>query len=159
VAERGYPERMRVDGSERAAEVIERVRERRQGVLSITLGTGCCESTAPFLYEDYPAGPDAERVGEVAGVPVMAPAVLRGLYREDETLVVDVIDELAESLSIETDLGVRLVLRSPEQVAETLACEVPVASTREHTGPDPGASQIPGRAPDLPEGLRHIRIR
>ena len=42
--------------------------------------TGCCESTAPFLYEDFWPGPDAEQVGEVAGVPVFAPTYLgRGI--------------------------------------------------------------------------------
>ena len=39
-----------------------------RGALVFTIGTGCCESTAPFLYEDFWPGPDSEPVGEVAGV-------------------------------------------------------------------------------------------
>ncbi len=108
---------MRVTATPRAVEVVEAMRSRRSGELSITLGTGCCESTAPFLYENHWAGPDAEAVGEVAGVAVWAPSLLRSLYGDDDELVVDVIEELAESLSVETELGVRLVLRDPDQVA------------------------------------------
>jgi hypothetical protein len=33
-------------------------------VLSFTIGTGCCESTAPFLYEDFWPGPAAEVAGQ-----------------------------------------------------------------------------------------------
>jgi uncharacterized protein (DUF779 family) len=138
---------MRVTGTERAAEVVRRMQELRAGTLSITLGTGCCESTAPFLYEDHYAGPDAEQVGELAGVPVLAPSLLRGLYRGDEELIIDVVDELAESFSIETELGVRLALRSPDQIAAAVpACEVSAASAR------PVSTE-------LPEHLRTIRIR
>lgn len=138
---------MRVTGTERAAEVVQRMRTLRSGELTITLGTGCCESTAPFLYENHWSGPDAEVVGEVGDATVYTPALLRGLYPEDEQLVVDVVDELAESLSIETELGVRLVLRSPDQVAAAPACEVPT-----------GAATAPVST-ELPEHLRHVRIR
>jgi uncharacterized protein (DUF779 family) len=138
---------MRITGTERAADVVRRMQDRRSGTLTITLGTGCCESTAPFLYEDHYAGPDAAVVGEVAGVPVLAPASLRSLYRDDEELVVDVVDELAESFSIETELGVRLALRSPEQIAAAVpVCEVPAALSR------------PVQT-ELPEHLRGVRIR
>jgi uncharacterized protein (DUF779 family) len=138
---------MRVTGTDRAAAVVRQMQHLRTGTLTITLGTGCCESTAPFLYEDHYAGPDAEQVGAVAGVPVLAPALLRALYGDDEQLVVDVVDELAESFSIETELGVRLALRSPEQIAAAVpACEVPTADDR------PVSTE-------LPEHLRAIRIR
>lgn len=138
---------MRVTGTERAADVVRQMRGLRAGTLTITLGTGCCESTAPFLYEDHYAGPDAEQVGEVAGVPVLAPGLLRGLYGPNEELIVDVVDELAESFSIETELGVRLALRSPEQIAAAVpACELPAAAT----GPVNA---------ELPEHLRGLRIR
>jgi uncharacterized protein (DUF779 family) len=143
---------MRVTGTERAAEVVRRMGERRAGTLSITIGTGCCESTAPFLYEDHYAGFDAEQVGEVAGIPVLAPATLRALYVDDDELVIDVVDELAESMSIETELGVRLAFRSPDQVAASLAaCEVPAGAA--HTTADGPV------ATELPEHLRRIRIR
>ena len=42
---------MRVDSTAGARGVVERAREARSGSLTITIGTGCCDSTAPFLYE------------------------------------------------------------------------------------------------------------
>jgi uncharacterized protein (DUF779 family) len=146
---------MRVTGTERAVEVIERVRALRRGSLTITLGTGCCESTAPFLYEDYWSGPDAEVVGTVGDVAVYAPAMLRDLYPADEELVVDVVEELAESLSVETELGVRLILRSPDQAATLAACEVPATRGVLADGAAPG-SRVRG---ELPEALQKLRIR
>ena len=46
----------------------------------------------------------------MAGVPVFAPKLLRDLYAGD-SLTVDVSSDPAESLSIETEWGVRLTLR------------------------------------------------
>ena len=63
-----------------------------RGALVFTIGTGCCESTAPFLYEDFWPGPDSEQVGEVAGVAVFAPEYLRALYPGDDGVVIDVDD-------------------------------------------------------------------
>ncbi len=93
--------------------MVEEVRRLRRGTLVFTIGSGCCESTAPFLYEDFWPGPDAEVVGEVAGVPVFAPAYLRALYPGDQGGVIDVERSSgAESFSVETELGARFVLRS-----------------------------------------------
>jgi len=102
---------MKIIATDRAREVVATMGQRRQGLLSVTIGTGCCESTAPFLYEDFWPGPDQAVVGEVAGVSIYAPLYLRAMYADDHELALDVIDELAESLSIETELGCRLVLR------------------------------------------------
>lgn len=107
------------------------MRDRRRGTLTVTIGTGCCESTAPFLYEDFWPGADQEPVGEVAGVVVYAPEYLRRTYPGDDGVVLDVVDELAESLSVETELGCRLILRGPgfDSRTEPQACEVPGAGT------------------------------
>lgn len=102
---------MRVTGTDAAARIVERSRRDRSGELVFTIGTGCCESTAPFLYEDFWPGPDSERVGEVAGVPVYAPALLRDLYPGDDGVVIDVEELVAESMSIETEYGFRFILR------------------------------------------------
>lgn len=104
---------MRVTSTEEAARTVDAVRRLRPGTLVFTLGTGCCESTAPFLFEDHWPGPDAEIVGEVAGVPVYAPAQLRALYPGDDGVVIDVEQAPgAESFSVETELGARFVLRA-----------------------------------------------
>ncbi|HTK16659.1 MAG TPA: DUF779 domain-containing protein [Acidimicrobiia bacterium] len=143
---------MRVTGTDAAARIVERSRRDRSGALVFTIGTGCCESTAPFLYEDFWPGPDSEPVGEVAGVPVYAPAYLRALYPGDDGVVIDVEELMAESMSIETEYGFRFILRGDERVSPTgvtQQCEVPdtVSALRER-----GSQQ-------LPEALRRARMR
>jgi uncharacterized protein (DUF779 family) len=143
---------MRVTGTDAAARIVERSRRDRPGVLVFTIGTGCCESTAPFLYEDFWPGPDSEPVGEVAGVPVYAPAYLRALYPGDDGVIIDVEELMAESMSIETEYGFRFILRGDERVSPTgvtQQCEVPdaVSALRER-----GSQQ-------LPEALRRARMR
>ena len=106
--------RVKVTGTAAAARIVERAKRDRRGALVFTIGTGCCESTAPFLYEDFWPGPDSERVGEVAGVPVYAPEYLRALYPGDDGVTVDVDEgSMAESMSIETEYGCRFILRDP----------------------------------------------
>jgi uncharacterized protein (DUF779 family) len=103
---------MKVTATERAARIVEQVRATRTGKLTFTIGTGCCESTAPFLYEDFWPGPDQEVVGRVGDVDVYAPEYLRKLYPGDMGALVDVEEGYdAESFSIETELGCRFVLR------------------------------------------------
>ena len=145
---------MRVSGTEAAARVVERARRDRSGELVFTIGTGCCESTAPFLYEDFWPGPDAEPVGEVAGVQVFAPEYLRALYPGNDGVVIDVDDGLmAESMSIETEYGCRFVLRGDERVpfgtVTDSPCDIPEA-----------VSALRSRGPQaLPESLRRARMR
>ena len=146
---------MQVSATDAAVEVVQRVRDQRRGVLTITLGTGCCESTAPFLYEDFWPGPDQECIGQLDGVEVFAPEYLRVLYPGDDEVVIDVFEGPAESLSIETELGCRLILRGMGvDVGVDSACVVDV---------------VPGLAADhdvgqrvkgeLPEALRDVRFR
>ncbi len=142
---------MRVTATARAEAVIEQVKQIRSGALTVTIGTGCCESTAPFLYEDFWPGPDQERVGEVAGVAVYAPAYLRSSYPGDDGVVLDVNDELGESLSVETELGVRLVLRGADfdSAMERQRCAVP----------SPSSAAPRAVVGELPEALRRARMR
>ncbi len=139
-----------------ALEVIDRCRGERDGQLSITIGTGCCESTAPFLYEDYWPGPDQEVVGVVGGIEVFAPAYLRDLYPGDDGVVIDVMTEPAESMSIETEHGVRLILRGlGVDTGAGGACAVPEAAP-----PGAGEREVPtGTVPELPPHLRALRLR
>ena len=100
--------------TERAEEAVRRVEASGRSDLVMVLGTGCCDSTAPFLYDrGYYPGPGAVAVGNVAGVPVFAQGWLDRLYGEGG-LVVDV-DEgvVADSFSLETEHGARFTLRLP----------------------------------------------
>ncbi|HEV7524187.1 MAG TPA: DUF779 domain-containing protein [Acidimicrobiia bacterium] len=145
---------MKVTGTPAAASIVERAKRDRRGALVFTIGTGCCESTAPFLYEDFWPGPDSVAVGEVAGVAVFAPEYLRALYPDDDGVTVDVEEgSLAESMSIETEYGCRFVLRDPSGVAidrpAPEACDIPDS-----------VSALRGRGPqELPEALRRVRMR
>ncbi len=140
---------MRVEATEAARSIIDRMKQVRPGTLTITIGTGCCESTAPFLYEDFWPGPDQKRIGEVSGVVVYAPEYLRDLYPDDESVCLDVVNEMAESLSIETEFGVRLALRGTksDSAGEPEVCETPAAVS------------TPRVVGELPAALRDIRIR
>jgi uncharacterized protein (DUF779 family) len=144
---------MRVTGTDAVARIVERAQRSRRGALVFTIGTGCCESTAPSLYEDFWPGPDAEQVGEVAGVPVFAPAYLRALYPADEGVTIDVVDDLAESMSIETEYGCRFILRDAGGAVvpggERQVCDVPEA-----------VSALRSRGPQqLPDALLKARMR
>ena len=145
---------MKVTGTDAAAEVVERAKHDRRGALVFTIGTGCCESTAPFVYEDFWPGPDAEQVGEVAGVPVFAPGYLGALYPGNDGVTVDVDKSvMAESMSIETEYGCRFILRDPAGIPlegqERVVCEVPES-----------VSALRSRgAQELPDALRRARMR
>ena len=145
---------MRVTGTDAAARIVERAKRDRRGALVFTIGTGCCESTAPFLYEDFWPGPDSEQVGEVGGVPVFAPAYLRDLYPAGDGVTIDVDDSmLAESMSIETEYGCRFILRDPSGVPlegqERVECDVP----------DTVSALRSRGTQELPEALRRARMR
>ncbi len=100
--------------SPRAAEVVARVREGRSGPLSFTIDGGCCEGTAPHLFEHAVITSAAERVADVEGVPVYLQAAMIGPYRDADVTIDVVEDALSEAMSLETEFGVRFVLREGE---------------------------------------------
>jgi uncharacterized protein (DUF779 family) len=152
--ERGTVLFVHVTATTAAERVVERAKTDRPGSLVFTIGTGCCESTAPFLYEDFWPGPDQETVGEVAGVPVFAPDYLRALYSGTDGVVIDVEEGLmAESLSIETEYECRFVLRDPNGIA------VPGQETTVCTTDSPVSALRTRGAQELPEALRRARMR
>jgi uncharacterized protein (DUF779 family) len=103
---------MKVEATPQAEAVVRKVAEGGRQDLVMVLGTGCCDSTAPFLYDRYYAGPDTVEVGRVAEVPVFARRWLADLYRDSDRLEVDVDDGvLSDSFSLESEHGCRLTLR------------------------------------------------
>jgi uncharacterized protein (DUF779 family) len=106
---------MNVTATERASSVVRRVAEGGREDLVMILGTGCCDSTAPFLYDRYYAGPDVVEVGRVADVPVFAHRWLANLYEGADGLEVDVVDDpVSDSFSLETEYDRRFTLRVRE---------------------------------------------
>jgi uncharacterized protein (DUF779 family) len=101
-----------VRASSRAEAVLEQVKADGRADLVMVLGTGCCDSTAPYLYDRYYPGSDVVRVGEVAGVPVFSHGWLARLYSPDE-LLIDVDEHVPnDSFSLESELDCRFTLRT-----------------------------------------------
>jgi uncharacterized protein (DUF779 family) len=107
---------MRIDATPEATEVVRRVISEGRSNLVMVLGTGCCDSTAPYLYDNYLPEPDARPVGELEGVTILAPGWLADLYKGNDTLVVDVDEGVVnDSFSLESEYDCRFTLRVPEQ--------------------------------------------
>jgi uncharacterized protein (DUF779 family) len=96
-----------------AEAAIERVRSGVGDDLTLLIGNGCCDSTAPFLFSRYAPGPGETSVGEVAGVPVFLDAALVNLF-DGREVVIDAREGGAadeeDSFSCETELGLRLTM-------------------------------------------------
>jgi uncharacterized protein (DUF779 family) len=94
-----------------AADVIGQVRAARGEDLSLVIGNGCCDSTAPFLFAGYLAGPNEREVAVLHGVRVF---VENGIAKsfEGREVVVDAGagDVQPDSFSCEAELGYRFKL-------------------------------------------------
>jgi len=90
---------------------VQRGRAGRGGTLTITIDGGCCEGTAPHLYDNYVVPAGAIEIGRVDGIAVYIPGVLGEQYAT-ASVTIDVIDDpLSDVMSLETNLGKRLVMR------------------------------------------------
>jgi uncharacterized protein (DUF779 family) len=94
-----------------ATEVIGRVRATRGDDLSLVIGNGCCDSTAPFLFAGYLAGPNEREVATHAGVRVFVEDGIAKSF-EGREVVVDASegDPQPDSFSCEAELGFRFTL-------------------------------------------------
>jgi uncharacterized protein (DUF779 family) len=102
---------MNVTATPQAEAVARKVAESGREQLVMVLGTGCCDSTAPFLFDRYYPGPDLVEVGRIAGIPVLAHDWLAGLYGEGK-LEIDVDEGVVnDSFSLESELDCRFTLR------------------------------------------------
>lgn len=146
---------MKITASARAAEVVAEMATRRSGTLTVTIGTGCCESTAPFLYEDFLPGTDMEPVGSIGDVVIYAPSYLTRLYPGDQGPRIEVIEDTGESLSVETELGLRFVLRGSgiDSTGEPEVCAVPAAPA------GPRERVLRPVVGEIPPELRALRLR
>jgi uncharacterized protein (DUF779 family) len=101
---------VRVALTDTAAEVVREVRAARSGELALVIGNGCCDSTAPFLFEDYLAGPTEREVGEHAGVRVLVDDAIVHSFAGREVVIDVARDPQPDSFSCEAELGYRFVL-------------------------------------------------
>src|SRR5207247_9657182 len=101
---------MRGVATPEAAAVVRRVAASGREDLTIVVGDGCCDGEAPFLYDRYVAPPDADHVGEVAGVPVIAPARIARLWGEEDVELVVAVDFQNDSFSLHSGFDCRFTL-------------------------------------------------
>ena len=95
--------------TDEARAVLERVKASRPGSLALVIGNGCCDSTAPYLFADYAAGPNERVIGKIAEVPVYLDDSIAPTFESTE-VVVDVRPGAADSFSCESELGCRFVV-------------------------------------------------
>lgn len=93
-----------------ARELLERVRSERGKGLSMVIGNGCCDATAPYLFMDYLPGPNEHEIGSVEGVPVFLDESVTGAFATTEIVVDARDDPQPDSFSCESELGGRFVL-------------------------------------------------
>jgi uncharacterized protein (DUF779 family) len=97
---------VKVSATARAEAVVRKVAASGREDLMMVLGTGCCDSTAPYLYDRYYPGPDVVEVGRVAD-----------LYPIGEGLEIDADEGVVnDSFSLESEHDCRLTLRLAEPV-------------------------------------------
>jgi uncharacterized protein (DUF779 family) len=90
-----------------ASDALGRVRAQLGDDLTLVIGNGCCDSTAPFLFARYIAGPAEVHVADVDGVPVVLERALLNLFDGREVVVDVASDPGGDSFSAETELGLR----------------------------------------------------
>jgi uncharacterized protein (DUF779 family) len=93
-----------------AERLIDQVREERGEVLSLVIGNGCCDSTAPFLFSGYMAGPNERMVCELNGVAVFIDRSVAGGFAGREIVIDASPDPQPDSFSCEAELGWRFRL-------------------------------------------------
>lgn len=94
-----------------ATEVIGRVRAQRGDDLSLVIGNGCCDSTAPFLFAGYLAGPNELEVANLHGVRVFVEDGIAPSFEGREVVVDASAGEVQlDSFSCEAELGFRFTL-------------------------------------------------
>jgi uncharacterized protein (DUF779 family) len=93
--------------TDQAREALGRVRAELGPDLTLVIGNGCCDSTAPFLFSRYMAGPGERRVGEADGVPVFLDEALVELFAGREVVIDAGPAKGDDSFSAETELGLR----------------------------------------------------
>jgi uncharacterized protein (DUF779 family) len=96
--------------TESAAGILKIVRAERSGTLTITIDSGCCEGTAPHLYENYLVPYGFVEIARVEGIPVLVPPHVSEQWKA-ANVTLDLIEDSSDALSLETERGVRLFLR------------------------------------------------
>jgi len=119
----------RVVSTQKANELIDRLREKHGTELMFHQSGGCCDGSAPMCFEvgDFMVGSRDVKVGEIHGCEFfMAPEQFE--YMRNTHMTIDVVEGRGSSFSIEIPLGLRFVtvsrLFTPEEEENLEAIEI-----------------------------------
>ena len=100
----------RVDATQEAKDLIDRLREEHGTELMFHQSGGCCDGSAPMCFEvgDFMVGSRDVKMGEIHGCEFfMSPEQFE--YMKGTHLTIDVVKGRGSSFSIEITLGVRFI--------------------------------------------------
>ncbi|HIM94728.1 MAG TPA: DUF779 domain-containing protein [Campylobacterales bacterium] len=100
----------RVEATQKAKELIDRLREKHGTELIFHQSGGCCDGSAPMCFEvgDFMVGSRDVKMGEIHGCEFfMSPDQFE--YMKNTHLTIDVVEGRGSSFSIEIPLGVRFI--------------------------------------------------
>lgn len=100
----------RVVSTQKANDLIDRLREKHGTELMFHQSGGCCDGSAPMCFEvgDFMVGSRDIKLGEIHGCEFyMAPEQFE--YMKATELTIDVVEGRGSSFSIEIPLGVRFI--------------------------------------------------
>ena len=100
----------RVVSTQKANELIDRLREKHGTELMFHQSGGCCDGSAPMCFEvgDFMVGSRDVKVGEIHGCEFfMSPEQFE--YMKNTHMTIDVVKGRGSSFSIEIPLGVRFI--------------------------------------------------
>lgn len=100
----------RVDSTQKANELIDRLREKHGTELMFHQSGGCCDGSAPMCFEvgDFMVGSRDLKVGEIHGCEFfMSPEQFE--YMKNTHMTIDVVEGRGSSFSIEIPLGLRFI--------------------------------------------------
>jgi len=100
----------RVESTQKANELIDRLREKHGTELMFHQSGGCCDGSAPMCFEvgDFMIGSCDVKLGEIHGCEFfMSPEQFE--YMKNTHLTIDVVEGRGSSFSIEIPLGVRFI--------------------------------------------------
>jgi uncharacterized protein (DUF779 family) len=102
--------------TDEARALLDRLRGERNGSLTMVIGNGCCDSTAPFVFESYLTGPNEARIAELDGVEVVLDRALLDLFDGREVVIDAGPEPAGDSFSCEADLGMRFSIERMPRV-------------------------------------------
>ena len=100
----------RVESTQKANDLIDRLREKHGTELMFHQSGGCCDGSAPMCFEvgDFMVGSRDVKVGEIHGCEFfMAPEQFE--YMKNTHMTIDVVEGRGSSFSIEIPLGLRFI--------------------------------------------------